>query len=424
MPVYESHFEEAALDWFAELGYQKISGYDIAPAPDGSAPERENYRQVILIDRLRERLTIINPDIPSSAIEDAIRQILNSNLPSLIQANRQFHRWLRDGVQVEFQREGETAGDFVRLMDFDHPGNNDWAAINQFTIRGPHYTKRPDIIVFINGLPMAVLELKNPADEKADIWKAFDQLQTYKEQIPDLFITNELLVIADGVTARVGSLTSDKEWFMQWRTIDGVTLDPLGKLREAETLIRGLFRRDLLLDFLRNFILFEDDGEVVKKIAGYHQFHAVRKAVDSTIRAASPEGDKKIGVVWHTQGSGKSISMCFYAGKIITAPEMKNPTLVIVTDRNDLDGQLFGTFSQAHELLRETPVQAETRWQLRQLLGNRPSGGVIFTTIQKFSSFEDEDRFPALSERDNIIVICDEAHRTQYGLMARLDQKS
>ncbi len=424
MPIYESHFEEAALDWFAELGYRKISGYDIAPAPDGVAPEREDYRQVILTGRLRSRLAAINPAIPAPAIEDAIRQILNPNLPSLIQSNRQFHRWLRDGVKVEFQRDGETVGDFVRLIDFDNPDNNDWAAINQFTVRGPHHTKRPDIIVFINGLPIAVLELKNPADEDADIWKAFDQLQTYKEQIPDLFVTNELLVIADGVTARVGSLTADKEWFMQWRTIDGKDLDPLGKLREAETLIRGLFRRDLLLDFLRNFILFEDDSEVVKKIAGYHQFHAVRKAVASTIRAASPEGDKKIGVVWHTQGSGKSISMCFYAGKIVTAPEMKNPTLVVVTDRNELDGQLFATFSQAHELLRETPAQAETRSQLRQLLDNRPSGGVIFTTIQKFSPFENEDAFPVLSERDNIVVICDEAHRTQYGMLARVNMKS
>jgi type I restriction enzyme R subunit len=422
LTLTESVFEAAALAWFDELGYVVKNGMEIAPGE--LEAERESFSQVILTERLRERLTIINPAIPAAAIEDAIQQVLNPNLPSLIQSNRQFHRWLRDGVKVEFQREGETVGDFVRLFDFDNPDNNDWTAINQFTVKGPHHTRRPDIIIFINGLPIAVLELKNPADEHADIWKAFDQLQTYKEQIPDLFITNELLVIADSVTARVGSLTADKEWFMQWRTIDGKDLDPLGKLREAETLIRGLFRRDLLLDFLRNFILFEDDGEVVKKIAGYHQFHAVRKAVASTIRAASPEGDKKIGVVWHTQGSGKSISMCFYAGKIITAPEMKNPTLVVVTDRNDLDGQLFATFSQAQELLRETPAQAETRSQLRRLLDNRPSGGVIFTTIQKFSPFENEDAFPVLSERDNIVVICDEAHRTQYGMLARVNMKS
>lgn len=424
MPVYESHFEEAALDWFTELGYQKISGYDIAPAPDGVTPERANYKQVILTDRLREKLTELNPSLPPAAITDAVHQILNPNQPTVIQANRQFHRWLRDGVKVEYLRDGETIGDFVRLVDFENPDNNDWAAINQFTIKGPHHTKRPDILVFLNGLPIAVLELKNPADEKADIWTAYDQLQTYKEQIPDLFITNELLVISDSVTARFGSLTSDKERFMEWRTIDGATLDPLGQFRKAETLIRGLFRRDLLLDYLRNFILFEDDAEIIKKVAGYHQFHAVRKAVDSTFRAAAAEGDKKIGVIWHTQGSGKSISMCFYAAKIVTAPKMKNPTLVVVTDRNDLDEQLFGQFSQASELLRETPVQAESREELRQMLAARPSGGVIFTTIQKFSPYDDEKEFPLLSDRDNIVVICDEAHRTQYGLLARVDKKT
>jgi type I restriction enzyme, R subunit len=424
MPVYESHFEEAALDWFAELGYQKVSGYDIAPVPDGVTPERANYKQVLLVERLRAQIAKLNPGIPPVALADALRQILNPNQPSLIQANRQFHRWLRDGVRVEYLRDGETIGDFVRLVDFDNPDNNDWAAINQFTIKGPHHTKRPDILVFLNGLPIAVLELKNPADEKADIWTAYDQLQTYKEQIPDLFITNELLVISDSVTARFGSLTSDKERFMEWRTIDGTALDPLGQFRKAETLIRGLFQRDLLLDYLRNFILFEDDTEIIKKVAAYHQFHAVRKAVDSTFRAAAVEGDRKIGVVWHTQGSGKSISMCFYAAKVITAPEMKNPTLVIVTDRNDLDEQLFGQFSQASELLRETPVQAETREELRQMLAARPSGGVIFTTIQKFSPYDDEKDFPLLSDRDNIIVICDEAHRTQYGLLARLNKKT
>ncbi|HMY74931.1 MAG TPA: type I restriction endonuclease subunit R, partial [Blastocatellia bacterium] len=429
MPVYESHFEEAALDWFADLGYQKISGYDIAPAPDGVTPERDSYKQVVLVEWLRERLTAFNPTMPTSAIADAMHQLLNPNQPTVMQANRQFHRRLRDGVKVEYLRDGETVGDFVRLVDFENPDNNDWAAINQFSIRGPHHTKRPDIIVFLNGLPIAVLELKNPADEKADIWTAYDQLQTYKEQIPDLFITNELLVISDSVTARFGSLTSDKERFMEWRTMDGAQLDPLGQFRKAETLIRGLFRRDLLLDYLRNFILFEDDGAIIKKVAGYHQFHAVRKAVDSTFRAAVPagdgkEGDKKIGVVWHTQGSGKSISMCFYAAKVVTAPEMKNPTLVIVTDRNDLDEQLFAQFSQAGELLRERAVQAESREALRGMLAARPSGGVIFTTIQKFSPYDGEKEFPLLSARDNIVVICDEAHRTQYGLLARMNTQT
>jgi type I restriction enzyme R subunit len=418
----ESVFEEAALSWFDELGYVVKNGLEIAPGePDA---ERESYAEVILEERLRERLTALNPSVPVSAIEDAVWQILNPNQPTVIQANRQFHRWLRDGVRVEYLRDSETVGDFVRLIDFENPDNNDWAAINQFTIKGPHHTKRPDILVFLNGLPIAVLELKNPADEKADIWTAYDQLQTYKEQIPDLFITNELLVISDSVTARIGSLTADKERFMEWRTIDGTTIDPLGQFCKAETLIRGLFRRDLLLDYLHNFILFEDDTGIIKKVGAYHQFHAVRKAVDSTFRAASAEGDKKIGVIWHTQGSGKSISMCFYVAKIITAPEMKNPTLVIVTDRNDLDEQLFGQFSQASELMRETPVQAETREELRQMLAARPSGGVIFTTIQKFSPYDGEKEFPLLSDRDNIVVICDEAHRTQYGLLARIDKKT
>jgi type I restriction enzyme R subunit len=421
MIVVEDQLEQAALDWFVELGYRKVSGYDIAP--DGATPERQDFRQVVLMDRLRSRLSAINPDIPPAAIEDAITQIVHPDIPSPVQANRQFHRFLRDGVRVEFQRDGETVGDRVRLFDFEHLDNNDWAAINQFTVRGSRHTRRPDIIVFINGLPVAVIELKNLADENADIWDAFEQLQTYKEHVPDLFNTNELLVIADGVTARVGSLTTDKERFTAWRTIEGSETDPLGVHRETETLVRGLFRRDFLLEYLRDFVLFEEDaGALVKKIAAYHQFHAVRDAVGATLRAAAPGGDRKAGVVWHTQGAGKSISMCFYAAKIVTAPEMKNPTLVVVTDRNDLEGQLFGTFSEARDLLREEPQVAETRKQLRQMLTDRPSGGIIFTTIQKFSPLDDEDSFPVLSERENVVVIADEAHRTQYGLKARVDR--
>jgi len=423
MSVTESVFERAALAHLTELGYQYASGYEIAP--DGTAPERPDFRQVILTNRLRGGIAALNPSIPAKSIESVIQQIVNPNLPSLIQTNRQFHRFLRDGVRVEFQREGETVVDFVRLFDFNNPDNNDWLVVNQFSIKGAHHTRRPDIIIFINGLPIAVIELKNPADEQTDIWDAFNQLQTYKEHIPDLFITNELLVIADSVTARVGSLTADKERFMMWRTIDDDGIDPLGQFRETETLIRGLFRRDLLLEYLRDFILFEDSGgEIVKKIAAYHQFHAVRRAVETTLRAARPEGDKKAGVVWHTQGSGKSISMCFYAGEIMTAPEMKNPTLVVVTDRLDLDSQLFTQFSIAKEILREEPKAAETRRRLRELLEDRPSGGIIFTTIQKFSPFEEEDSFPILSQRDNIVVICDEAHRTQYGLLAKMDMKT
>ncbi len=421
MRITEDQLEQKALEWFAKLGFQCIYGPDIAPAPDGEMPERDDYGQVILVDRLRARLEIINPNVPASAIDDALQQVLSPNLPTLIQTNRQFQQWLRNGVRVRYQRDGETVGDFVHLIDFENVHNNDWAAINQFTIKGPRHTRRPDIIVFINGLPISVLELKNPADEEADIWKAFDQLQTYKEQIPDLFNTNEILIIADGTNARAGSLTADKERFSVWRTIEGQELDPLGVHRELETLIRGLFRREYMLEFLRDFVLFEDDeGEIIKKIAAYHQFHAVRLALAKTLSASAPEGDKKAGVVWHTQGSGKSISMACYAGKVMTSPAMKNPTIVVVTDRNDLDGQLYETFSAAKDLLREEPIQAEGRDELRSLLSNRPSGGIIFTTIQKFSLEDGEDSFPVLSSRDNVVVICDEAHRTQYGLEAKL----
>jgi type I restriction enzyme R subunit len=420
--ITEAQFENLVLKWLHELGYIYENGYEIAPGTDRA--ERADYRMVFLSDRLRSLLTVLNPHIPASAIEDAISQITRPNYPSLLQNNRDFHRKLRDGVKVEFQADGETKADFVRIIDFENIENNDFLAVNQFTVKGAKHTKRPDIVIFINGLPIAVIELKNPADEKTTIVDAFRQLQTYKEEIPDLFNTNELLVIADLREARVGSLTADWERFMLWRTIDGAGVDPLGTNNETETLIRGLFRRDFLLEFIRDFILFEEDKEIIKKIAAYHQFHLVRKAFKNTIEATKPERDGKIGVAWHTQGSGKSISMAFYAGKVITAPEMKNPTIVVVTDRNDLDGQLFATFSNAKELLRETPKQAETRKELRELLADRPSGGVIFTTIQKFSPFEDEDRFPVLSERSNIVVIADEAHRTQYGLKARLDQKT
>ncbi|HQV16579.1 MAG TPA: HsdR family type I site-specific deoxyribonuclease, partial [Denitromonas sp.] len=301
-----------------------------------------------------------------------------------------------------------------------NPDSNEWLAINQFSIKGPHHTRRPDVILFVNGLPLVLLELKNPADEKADIWKAYDQIQTYKEQIPDVFQYNELLVISDGSEARLGSLSSNAERFMQWRTIDGLTLDPLGQFNELETLIRGVLAPAQLLDYLRFFVLFEDDGGLVKKIAGYHQFHAVRAAINQVVAASRPGGTHKGGVVWHTQGSGKSITMTCFAARVMQETAMENPTIVVITDRNDLDGQLFGVFSLAQDLLREQPVQANTRQDLRAKLGNRPSGGIVFATIQKFMPGEDEDSFPVLSERHNIVVIADEAHRTQYGFEAKL----
>lgn len=415
--IDENMAEQATLDWFEELGYERIFGPDIAP--EGIQQERDSYKQVVLTDRLMTAIGRINPHIAASALEEATRQVMYGNTIGLMQANRQFHRWLTDGVPVEINRDGETLGDFVKLVDFDNPDNNEWLAINQYSIEGAKRTRRPDIVVFVNGLPLAVIELKNPADENADIWAAFNQLQTYKEDIPDLFVFNEVMAISDFTLARAGSLSADQERFNSWRTIDGVALDPLGEMQQFETMIRGMFRRDFFLDYLRHFVLFEDDGNV-KKIAGYHQFHAVRAVVKSVIQASKPNGSRKGGVVWHTQGSGKSIEMTCLAGHLMVAPEMQNPTIVVVTDRNDLDGQLFDTFAAASDLLREEPVRIETRPELRTKLNNRPSGGIIFTTIQKFAPFEDEDSFPILSERGNIVVICDEAHRSQYGFKASL----
>jgi len=416
--IDENMAEQACLDWFEELGYLCVFGPDIAPG--GLNKERSTYKQIVLQDRLLDNLRRINPAIPDAVLEDAARQVIHGNAASLMQANRQFHRWLTDGVPVEVQRNGETLGDRVKLIDFQSPDANEWLVINQYSIEGPKLTRRPDVVVFINGLPLAVLELKNPADHNADIWHAFHQLQTYKEDIPDLFVFNEVMAISDFLLARMGSLSSDQERFNAWRTIDGVLLDPLGELQQLETMVRGLFRKDFFLEYLQHFVLFEEDGSI-KKIAGYHQFHAVRAVVQSVIQASRPGGSRKGGVVWHTQGSGKSIEMTCLAGHLMVAPEMNNPTIVVVTDRNDLDGQLFDTFAGASELLRESPVRVETRPDLRTKLGNRPSGGIIFTTIQKFAPNEDEDAYPLLSDRQNIVVICDEAHRSQYGFKARLE---
>lgn len=418
----EDHLEQAALQWLAGLGWETAHGPDISP-PDAKTPgpERDTYRQVVLHHRLRQAIQRLNPHIPANARDEALRLVLSPNIPGQVQANRQLHRWLIEGVPVQFQKDGETRGDRVKLIDFEVIKNNDWLAVNQFSIQGPKQTRRPDIVLFINGIPLVVLELKNPGDESADIWAAFNQLQTYKVDIPDLFIYNELLVISDGISARMGSLTADQERFMAWRTIDGHEIDPLGEMRELETLIHGAFDRTLLLDYLHHFILFEDDGKlIIKKVAGYHQFHAVRAVVESVLQASAPGGSRKGGVVWHTQGAGKSIEMTCLGGKLMSHARMGNPTIVMVTDRNDLDNQLFGVFAGASELLRETPVQANTRPKLRELLTNRPSGGVIFTTIQKFMPGEDEDVFPVLSDRSNIVVICDEAHRSQYGFSAKL----
>lgn len=295
----EDQLEQEALGWLADVGYAVVYGPDIAP--DGPAPERDNYRQVILTGRLRAAIDRLNPGVPAAARDDALKQVVDLGAVALMTANRRFHQLLVTGVPVQYQKDGETRGDFVRLIDWANTASNDWLAVNQFSIKGPHHTRRPDIILFINGLPMVLLEIKNPADKNADVWKAYEQLQTYKEQIPDVFQTNEVLVISDGTEALMGSLSSDAERFMAWRTIDGVALDSLGEFNELQTLVRGVLAPAYLLDYLRYFVLFEDDGGLLKKIAGYHQFHAVRFAIAKVIEASRPDGNQKGGVVWHTQ---------------------------------------------------------------------------------------------------------------------------
>ena len=413
--IYESDIEEAALEWFTDLGYTVLHGPDIAP--DNPNAERSTYKEVVLANRLRDAVARLNPNIPADAQQEAIRKILNPDSPALVQNNRAFHLMLIDGIEVEYrQTDGTIRGDRVQLIDFDTPENNDWLAVNQFTVVGTSEC-RPDVVLFINGLPLAVIELKNPADEKATTLTAFRQIQTYKQEISALFTYNEAVVISDGLEARIGSLTADTEWFLPWRTIEGGGEAPSTEL-ELETLIKGVFEKSRFLRYLKNFIVFEEteSGAIVKKIAGYHQFHAVQTAVGATLKASSSEGDQQCGVVWHTQGSGKSLTMAFYAGSIVQHPQMENPTLVVITDTNDLDDQLFGTFARCHQLLRQTPAQAKDRRHLRELL-NVASGGVVFTTVQKFFPEGEETRFPQLSDRRNIVVIADEAHRSQYGFI-------
>ncbi len=378
----ESDVEQAALDWFDGLGYSVLAGPEIAP--ESPTTERTTLADVVLVKRLREAIDRLNPTIPSEARAEALKQVRRVVSPDLIEQNHHVHRLLTDGVAVEYRRaDGSIKGDRVHLLDFTDPAANDWLVVNQVAVKEGGASRRPDIVVFVNGLPLAVIELKNPADENATIHGAYNQLQTYQRDIPSLFHTNAVLIVSDGVEARMGALTSTWERFMPWRTIDGETLVAKGSL-ELHTLLHGVFDKARFLDLLRSFIVFEvGESTLVKKVAAYHQYHAVNKAIASTVRATGPGGDRRVGVVWHTQGSGKSLSMLFYAGKLILTPEMANPTLVVLTDRNDLDDQLSGAFSRGHELLRQTPVQAESREKLRELL-HVASGGVVFTTVQKF----------------------------------------
>lgn len=405
--IIESEVEQVVLEILKDMGYKTLWGPDIAC--DGAKPERQSFSDVVLIDRLKNAVERINPRIPAEAREAAIKKILRSESPSLVVDNQSFHKMLVEGVDIEYRKAGRIVGDKVWLIDFDELKNNEFLAVNQFTVIENNYNRRPDVVLFINGLPVGVIELKNPADENATVRSAFNQFATYKVQIPSLFRYNEFLVISDGLEAKAGTITSDWERFLPWKTIDGDDIAPRA-IPEIEVLLRGMAGKKVALDLLRHFIVFEKgQSDISKKIAAYHQYHAVNKAVESTIKAA--KGDKRCGVIWHTQGSGKSLIMVFYAGKLVLS--MDNPTLVVLTDRNDLDDQLFGTFSRCQDLLRQKPVQITARGKLRENLAVA-SGGIVFTTIQKFQPEEKGDKFPLLSDRKNIIVIADEAHRSQY----------
>ncbi len=476
----ESVVEDAALGWLEALGYAVLHGPAIAIGEQAAERSDPNYRDTILERRLREALFRLNPDLPAEALEDAFRKLTRVDAPSLVQRNRALHRMLVDGVTVEYRRkDGSIAGVQARVLDYNTADNNDWSAVNQFTVSEGQHTRRPDVVLFVNGLPLAVIELKNPADEDATIWSAYQQLQTYQSQIPSFFTTNAALIVSDGVQARIGTLGAGKEWFKPWRTITGKEdyasplpsprPSPTGRGRseadgegfglkpELQVVLEGVFEKRRFLNLVRHFIVFEDEGhgKLIKKMAGYHQLHAVNVAVEETLRAArrvtehraadalgqyksghqpgGESGDRRVGVVWHTQGSGKSLTMAFYAGRVILHPTMENPTIVVLTDRNDLDDQLFGTFARCRDLLRQDPVQATDRADLRAKL-SVASGGVVFTTIQKFmppsaapspqrsptgrgksdAEGEGDWRMPVLSDRRNIVVIADEAHRSQY----------
>ena len=428
MKLTENQIEQATLAYLEDLGWQTAYGPDLAP--EGKASERSSYADVVLVGRLVAALARINPQLPLDTVEDVVRKVLAKEEPSDIEENRRLHKLLVEGMAVQyFQNDGTIKSDIAWLIDWEYD-RNDWLAVNQFTIieersnsvNATLENRRPDVVLFVNGLPLGLIELKNAADENATIEGAFRQVQAYRQLIPSVFRTNAMLVLSDGLTARIGSLTADYERFMPWRTVDG-ELAPKGHV-ELETLLNGVCRKDFFLDLVRRFTVFQSDGSQTRKIiAGYHQFHATRRAVAQTLAATAQQGNRKVGVIWHTQGSGKSLLMAFYAGAVIGNPTMENPTLMVLTDRNDLDDQLFSTFSMCQDLIRQAPQQAANREQLRELLASA-SGGVIFTTIQKFLPEKGEVRFPTLTDRKNVIVMADEAHRSQYGFKARIDQKT
>ena len=432
----ESEVEAAALEWLASLGWRVAHGPDIAPHAEDA--ERADYTEVVLDHRLRDALDRLNPELPADALDDAFRKVTRPQGSTLESRNRAFHRMLANGVTVEYRTAGGAMrGAQVSVLDYRKPANNGWLAVNQFTVVEGEHERRPDVVLFVNGLPLGLIELKNATDENATVWTAWDQIQTYKAELTDLFAFNAVLIASDGLKARMGTITAGREWFKPWRTITGEVLAG-PNLPQLQVMLEGMCERDRFLPLVRDFIVFEDDGsgKLAKKMAGYHQFHAVETAVAETVRAAALKqdakrvskesdrcepgrnpggqpGDRRIGVVWHTQGSGKSLTMAFYAGRIAREPMMENPTIVVLTDRNDLDDQLFGTFSRCRDLLGQPPTQAENRADLRAKL-TVESGGVVFTTIQKFFPEEKGNRMPELSKRRNIVVIADEAHRSQY----------
>lgn len=443
--ITETAVEEFCLEVLESQGYRFVSPEEL---------NRQEPERVIIEETLRRMVFTLNPDVPQHAQDEAIKKVLTLSSQNLLENNEEFHRYLTEGIKVEIQKDGETRGEIVNLIDFHVPENNHFEVTNQFTVsasqRGTIVTKRPDVIILVNGMPLVVIELKNPSDENATVRKAYDQLQTYKHEVPQLFYYNTLLIASDGIEARTGSLTAGFSRFMCWKTVDGIREDD-SVIPQIETLSKGMLRPEVLLDLIKQFTVFEktesedENGlkqiQTVKKIAAYHQYHAVNKAVESTKRATAeshtvmedpqaygnlptvkdqPEGDQKAGVVWHTQGSGKSLSMVFYTGKIVL--ELNNPTIVVLTDRNDLDQQLFDTFASCKQLLRQTPVQAEDREDLKKLLKTE-GGGIIFTTIQKFAPEEGSSVYEMLSERRNIIVMADEAHRSQYGFAAKTIEK-
>lgn len=415
--INEALIEETCLQQLEAVGWRHEYGKNL-PTAEGEFA-RGGMAGVVFTEQLRQAVAKLNPDLPPEAVDEVVRTVTKPDVGDLLERNQAFYKLLRHGVPVSFRADGAVKTVQAMLLDFEQPQANVFVAVNQLEIRTTKGGKRiPDVILFVNGLPLVVLELKNPLSEKADLQAAFNQLQTYKEEIADLFVCNQLLVVSDGVNARIGSLSADWQRFTPWRVVDEAANSARVPFAdELAGVVEGLLRPETLLDYLRFFVLFERDGrgQTIKKCAAYHQFYGVNAAVAATLAAASADGDGRIGVMWHTQGSGKSISMLFYAGKLLAQPALQHPTLVVVTDRSDLDGQLFQTFSAGQDLLKQAPVQADSREDLRRALAARAAGGVFFTTVQKFGLNDGEERFPVLNARRNIIVISDEAHRSQYG---------